>query len=218
MARERNSECWYNEVCNMDNLCTSCVRFIEMQYLMENSGLPKAKQRPIPLSCSDEDYEAFMSLQDIKDDVVNFVNNGENLFIGGTIGSGKTSWSIKILLKYFDEVWPGNGFRVRGMFVHVPTLLSKLKDFDNPLLKSYKDNLSKADLIIWDEIGGAGMSNYDYTQLLTYIDQRSLNEKSNIYTANIDSAKNCEKYLGSKLTSRVWNSATVVILNGRDRR
>ena len=202
----------------MDNPCSACIRFVEMQYLMDMSGLPKAKQRTIILSPPDEDYDAFCELSDIKDNIVEFVDKGSNLFIGGSIGNGKTSWAIKLLLKYFDEVWAGNGFRVRGMFVHVPTLLSKLKNFENPLLTSYKENLSKADLIIWDEIGGTGMSNYDYSQLLTYIDQRALNEKANIYTANIDSLKSCEKYLGAKLASRVWSSSEIIILKGGDRR
>ena len=151
-----------------------------MKYLMDNSGLPKAKQRPITLIPDDCDYDKFVQLSEIKNDIVNFVENGENLFICGSVGNGKTSWAIKILLKYFDEIWAGNGFRVRGMFVHVPTLLSKLKNFENPLLASYKENLSKADLIVWDELGTV-ISNYDYTQLLMYLDGRLLNEKSNLH-------------------------------------
>lgn len=218
MVSERNSECWYFKVCQMDNSCDACIRYVEMKYLMDNSGLPKVKQKPIKLSAPNEDYDAFCRLQEIKDDIVSFVESGENLYIGGTVGNGKTSWAIKILLKYFDEVWAGNGFRVRGMFVHVPTLLAKLKNFDDPLPKEYRENLSKADLIVWDEIGDTGMSNYDYSQLIMILNDRMLNERSNIFTSNLYTKADSVKYLGDRLSSRIWNQSEVVILKGKDRR
>lgn len=218
MVRERNSECWYHSVCNMDNSCDACIRYVEMKFLMDHSGLPKAKQKPIKLSPSTGDYEAFCDLQDIKDNIVEFVNNGKNLYIGGTVGNGKTSWAIKLLLKYFDEIWAGNGFRVRGLFVHVPTLLAKLKNFDDPLSREDRINLSKADLIIWDEIGDTGMSNYDYTQLIMILNDRMLCERSNIFTSNLYTKADTIKHLGDRLSSRVWNTSEIIILKGKDRR
>lgn len=218
MERERNSECWYHEVCGMTNPCDACVRYVVMKYLMDNSGLPKAMQKPIRLNAPAEDYDAFCDLQDIKDNILGFVQSGKNLYIGGTVGNGKTSWAIKILLKYFDEVWVSNGFRVRGMFVHVPTLLSKLKNFDDPLPKEYRENLSNADLIVWDEIGDTGMSNYDYSQLIMILNDRIMNARSNIYTSNISTEADMRKHLGDRLTSRIWGMSDIVILNGKDRR
>ena len=218
MVRERNSECWYHAVCNMDNSCDACIRYVEMKFLMDHSGLPKAKQKPIKLSPSTGDYEAFCDLQNIKDNIVEFVNSGKNLYIGGTVGNGKTSWAIKLLLKYFDEIWAGNGFRVRGLFVHVPTLLAKLKNFDDPLSREDRINLSKADLIIWDEIGDTGMSNYDYTQLIMILNDRMLCERSNIFTSNLYTKADTIKHLGDRLSSRVWNTSEIIILKGKDRR
>lgn len=202
----------------MDNSCDACIRYVEMKFLMDHSGLPKAKQKPIKLSPSTGDYEAFCDLQDIKDNIVEFVNNGKNLYIGGTVGNGKTSWAIKLLLKYFDEIWAGNGFRVRGLFVHVPTLLAKLKNFDDPLSREDRINLSKADLIIWDEIGDTGMSNYDYTQLIMILNDRMLCERSNIFTSNLYTKADTIKHLGDRLSSRVWNTSEIIILKGKDRR
>lgn len=218
MERELNSECWYHEVCQMDNPCDSCIRYSEMKFLMDSSGLPKAKQRPITLIPEECDYQAFLNLKDFKDAIVENVSRGTNLFIGGPTGNGKTSWAIKILLKYFDEIWPGNGFRTAGMFVHVPTLLLQAKDFKNPLSDEYKYNLIHSDIVVWDEVGGVGMSNYDYSQLLMYLDNRVFNERANIYTGNLVNEQECIKYLGEKLTSRVWRNSKVEILTGRDRR
>lgn len=220
MDNERNSECWYSSVCQMDNSCDACIRYSEMKCLMDNSGLPKVKQKPVSLIPDDCDYDAFCTLADIKDNILDYVDTGDfNLYIGGhTTGNGKTSWAIKILLKYFNEVWAGNGFRVRGMFVHVPTLLLKLKDFDNPLTDEYKIHLTNADLIVWDEIGGTSISNYDYSQLLMYLDGRLFNEKSNIFTGNMETYKEFQDAFGTRLASRVWNTSTHIILKGRDKR
>lgn len=209
--------CWYKGACNLE-CSNSCIRYLEMSYLIFNSGIPIALQTPPPLEAG-VDYDAYMELQGIKEDIVNFVNNGENLLIASnTTGNGKTTWAIKLLLKYFDEIWAGNGFRVRGKFVHVPTLLIKLKDFNNPLNEEEKNRLLNCDLIVWDDIASTGLSQYDYSQLLTYIDQRVLSRKANIFTSNAVSKEDYEKALGIKLTSRIVNTSKLVVFKGKDRR
>lgn len=213
----RNEDCWYKEVCKKE--CTSsCNRFLEMSYLISNSGIPLALQRPPQLK-ADVDYDAFIRLKEIKDNIVSFVKQGKNLLIcSNKTGNGKTTWAIKLLLKYFDSIWAGNGFRVRGLFVHVPTLLAKLKDFNHPISDKEKTRLLECDLVIWDDIASTGLSPYDYSQLLTYIDQRTLSKKANIFTSNAVSVEDYEKALGVKLTSRVFNASEKIIFKGRDRR
>lgn len=218
--RQDSKKCWYEKVCsNQTQDCKkSCIRYAEMNYLIANSGIPESRQYPEDL-ISGNDYDSFVTLRDIKNDVLNFVKNGENLYITSEYtGNGKTSWAIKILLKYFDTVWAGNGFRVRGMFVHVPTLLLQLKDFNNPLPDEYKQNLLNADLIVWDEIANCDVSNYDYSNLLMFIDNRSLCKKANIFTGNRSAKEDLEKIVGAKLTSRIWNTSEIVVFQGKDRR
>lgn len=192
-----------------------------MDYLLYHSQIPKKQQFPISLVPENKDYDNFVYLVDIKDDIVNFVNNGENLYITSNYtGNGKTSWAIKMLLKYFDSVWSGNGFRIRGVFIHVPTFLNRLKaDIKNPDLEfeSLVECLIYVDLVIWDDIASTGLSQYDHSQLLTYIDQRVLSGKSNIFTGNIPDKESLEKSVGARLTSRIL-SGEVVELKGRDRR
>ena len=213
----KKDDCWYKSVCTYEQ-CTNCIRYSEMKYLMENSGLSKKRQQPIPLDGS-KDPKAFQLLADIKNDIVNFVENGESLYIFSEYtGNGKTSWAIKLLLKYFDCIWAGNGFRIRGMFVHVPTMLSKLKNFDDPFLKSYKENLSNTDVIIWDDIASTKLSDYDIQQLLIIIDQRVSEGLANIYTGNLTSHEMLKNAVGDRLASRIWNMSTLVEFNGKDRR
>lgn len=71
--------------------------------------------------------------------------------------------------------------------------------------------------MIWDDIGANKLSDFDYTQLLSYIDQRKLNFKSNIYTGNLNREQLLD-YVGTRLTSRIWNDSIKVELVGIDRR
>ena len=217
MGYEQSSNCWYRDVCDLDD-CDNCIRYMEMKYLLDNSQIPKNRQVPISLEAG-VDYEAFCQLADIKDDIVQEVSNGLNLFIcSKETGNGKTSWAIKLLLKYFDEIWAGNGFRIRGLFIHVPTFLNELKDFDNPISQSYKEQILTADLVVWDDIASYRLSDYDITQLLTYIDRRVLQNRANIYTANVISFASLTNNVGARLASRIWNTSSVIELKGKDKR
>lgn len=212
----RNENCWYKNVCSYDT-CINCIRYNEMKYLMDNSGLPKRRQKPVSLIAG-KDLMAFRKLADIKDSIVAFVENGESLYIYSKhTGNGKTSWAIKLLLRYFDQIWAGNGFRVRGYFQHVPTLLNALKDFSNSS-SALKKPLATADLVVWDDIASTKLSEYDRSQLLMLIDQRTSEGLANIYTGNIDTVTDLTDALGTRLTSRIWNTSTLIEFKDKDKR
>lgn len=212
------SKCWYKGSCSQQ--CSeSCIRYLEMNYLVQESGLPTLYQYPTTLQPDDIDYESFERLDEIKNDIVDFVNAGKSLYICGKIpGTGKTSWASKLMLRYFNEVWAGNGFKVRGLFLHVPTILLKFKDFENKLSEEYKQNILNTDLIIWDDIGSIGLSNYDLSQLLMYLDARILNNKANIYTSNVIRSVDLQWILDPRLASRIWNMSEIIKFNGEDKR
>lgn len=212
----RKDDCWYKNVCTYDQ-CTNCIRYSEMKYLMDNSGLSKKRQQPISLDGS-KDPKAFQVLSEIKDDIKNFVDNGESLYIFSEYtGNGKTSWSIKLLLKYFDTIWAGNGFRVRGYFQHVPTLFNTLKDFSKPH-DALKNVLETCDLVVWDDIASTKLSDFDRTQLLMFIDSRVSEGLANIYTGNLTSQSALQNAVGDRLASRIWNTSTLIEFKGKDRR
>lgn len=217
--RQRFSDdCWYKQVCSDQN-CDGCIKYLEMSFLMESSGIPKAKQQPTPLVPDECDYEKFVLLGSIKKDIGEFVNLGGNLFIcSKTTGNGKTSWALKLLMHYFEKVWDGNGLQVRGLFIHVPTLLLQLKNFTNPLSEEYKRQILTADLVVWDEIASTNVSKYDYDNLLMFLENRLLNDKANIFTSNSTSLDDVTKAVGSKIASRMWNWSDVIELHGKDRR
>jgi DNA replication protein DnaC len=217
-------KCWYVNVCSKYNTAEcnpGCIRYMEMDYLMQNSGIPRNRQYAVSLIPSKPDVNSFIALKDIKDDMVEFVKNGESVYIySDNFGNGKTTWAIKLMQQFFDDIWAGNGFRCRGIFIHVPTFITKIKegisrkDEDFETLKS---RLMTVDLVIWDDIAATKLSDYDHTNLLTYIDQRKLNQLSNIYTGNLG-YKDLQDALGNRLASRVWNDSTPIRFVGADRR
>lgn len=217
MENSKNTDCWYINSCEED--CSKCVTYPQMKWQFDNSGLPKSKYMPIRLKPQPNDRRAFEKLADIRENIEDFVEQGKNLYIcGATPGNGKTSWAIKMLQTYFHYVAEGNMFEVKGMFVSAPDLLLRLKDFNNPLKNEYKENLKSCDLLILDDIAVTGLSQYDYLQLFTLIDNRMLAGKSIIFTSNITSMRELNDVIGERLASRVWCNSIVVEIKGGDMR
>lgn len=188
---------------------------------MNSSGLPKNRQYKQQLIPPEQDFKAFVELQTIKEGIVDFVENGHNLYIcSRNFGNGKTTWAVKLLQQYFNEVWAGNGFRVRGVFIHVPTFLFKIRDSisnKDAGFEKLRSNIVDADIVVWDDIAATKLSDYDHANLLTYIDQRTFAGKTNIYTGNLVD-NSIFAALGNRLASRVYNESRIIELVGLDKR
>lgn len=216
--------CWYKNVCkkyNTEECNDSCIRYREMHYLFSTSNLPKNKWYPFSLVPDEVDYDSFVKLDDLKNNILSFVMSGKSLYLfSKNMGNGKTSWSIKLLQSYFNKIWANNGFKERATFIHVPTFLrlvtesvkSKTEEFEE-----LKDRLINDDLVIWDDIASTKMSDFDYKYLLSFIDKRILEGKSNIYTGNFNKLE-LDQNIGRRLSSRIYNDSIVIELMGRDRR
>lgn len=213
----KKEDCVYVSVCN--NECSdSCKRYIQFNRLLELSNLPKMFKKPITINAVEEDYNSFIKLDSIKNDIVNFVNDGKHLFIcSTTCGNAKTTWATKLMLKYFDCTWHNSYDITRGLFVHIPTLMIDLKKFDNR--PEYIDRIKDADLVIWDDLAANNkLTEYEHEQLLQFIDYRVSNEKSNIYTSNIIDYETLIKSVGGRLASRIYNGSEKVIFISDDYR
>lgn len=216
-------DCWYANGCNLykPDCQKVCHRYLEMKYLISNCGMPNAERYIKPIRPEECDLPAYKRLQGIKDNIVSFVEDSKQLYIvSDYFGNGKTTWALKILYKYFDEIWCGNGFRVRGYFVYVPEFLNKVRNSsfrNSEEYKSLSKILNSADLVVWDDIASTNLDNYDHSNLVTFIDPRILKGKSNIYTGNLQS-ESLANALGNRLYSRVWDASEVVELKGRSRR
>ena len=123
------------------------------------------------------------------------------------------------MLQYFNEIWAGNGFIERGLFINVPVFITSLKNN----ISNKDENLSKVlelipkvDLVIWDDIATDYLTPYEHGMLLSYIDQRNLSDKSNIFTGNVKPDRLVSK-VGERLSSRI-KSGILIELKGGDAR
>ena len=212
------SKCWYKEVCKND--CNTCVKYPVIKSLMKLSGVPESLHHPIALDCDEKDVKQFRRLQAIKDDVDGFVEDGDNLFICSRhTGNGKTSWAIKIMYKLFELEWDVWGpIEPLGLFLYVPEFLTLLKHFNNPLSDTYLENVKKAPLVIWDDLGAGKISDYDYTQMLVYVNARQQAGKSNIFTSNYVTKEELAEQIGSRLVSRTFECSEIIELKSEDMR
>lgn len=217
--------CWYKEGCNMvePNCQRVCHRYLEMNHLINNCGMKNAHKYLKALTPTKIELDAYLRLKHIKDNIKQFVELGGNLYITSQwLQTGKTSWSLKLLYKYFDEIWAGNGFRTRGYFLYVPEFLSNLKMYEyktSPEYKTINNVLKTADLVVWDDITGRALSEEEQNILNLYMDKRATADKSNIFTGiTIDPNKaSLTDLVGIRLAGRIQTNCETVMLAGPSR-
>lgn len=208
-------DCVFKEVCKECKL--PCAKYSEMNYLMTTSNIPKDYIKPKKLYPEEIDLESFKTLDKIKHDIINFVNDGRFLYLWSKLcGNAKTSWSCKLLLTYFAVICSGNQFQDRGWFEYIPSFTLLTKEFNNDLREIHIQNITKRALVIFDDIGSITNSNYDLTILLSIIDSRKANGLATIFTSNL-SIESLERSLGSRLADRC-GSDIVIEFKGGSRR
>ena len=217
------NNCWYNNVCSdsqTENCTIYCIRFGQMKHMIESSCMPKTLCYPIKLSPAVADLQAFKQLDNIRKNIVEFVTNGQNLYIFSAFtGNGKTTWSAKLMLKYFESVWQNNCYKERGLFISTTNLLLQARMFGyrDDKTQSLLHKIMSIDLVIWDDIGVGQLTAQDLDLLYSLIDHRTKNGLSNIFTGNLG-GDNLKQIIGERLYSRVWTNSTVVEFVGNDRR
>lgn len=218
--------CWKN-VCGIKETpsCSEhCVRYMKMHYLLYHSLLPEYKWFPKPLYISenDPDYNAFITLTEIKNDISNFVKEGKSLYIcSSTNGNGKSHWAQRILISYLSKIWNTTDFRPRALFIDTETLLQEMKNnsFTEPseYFRFVDKHIKDVDLVVWDDFGSSVPTERELKVLFSYINTRELAHKSNIYTSNVF-GENLKESIGKRLYSRVYKNSIVINFKGTDKR
>lgn len=219
-------DCIYKDSCNrkITKGCDSfCLRHYKMQYLISQSLLSDCDLKPIALypDADGTDLKEFQDLKNICINIEDFVNSGKNLFLYSKItGNGKTAWSKKLLLNYFNKIWIKTDFECRGLFIDLQVFFNKLREnISNPndYIKHITENITKADLVIWDEIGIKNISEYEHGYFLSYLNERLSLGKANIFTSNL-SDNDLRMRLGDRLYSRIVLNSKNIELKGKDKR
>lgn len=188
----------------------------------KRSRIPSRYSQDTPLIPEKVDLDSFKSLANIEHNVKDFVKNGSNLFIfSSNVGNGKTSWATKIGKAYIDYA-SDYAMQCPVLFVNIPSFLFKKKSAmtDASLrdeVVAIEGSILNARLVIWDDIAIKDLSEYDKEQLYVWIDTRTSNCKSNIYTSNIG-ILDLESIIGARLYDRIVSYSTQICLKGHSRR
>ena len=217
-------ECYMYNNCNRKD-CNNdfCLRKYKMDSLYSAALMSESQKQHITLRVDEDgtDLEQFKQLAEIEKNIINFVNDGKNLYLhSSNAGNGKSSWSIRLIEAYFNKIWARSDGSCRALFISVPRFLLALKDNisnKSTYIEYIKENVLEADLVIWDDIATKASSEFEASHLLSIIDNRIALGKSNIYTSNLN-RQQLYNALGERLTSRVANMSIDIELFGSDKR
>lgn len=215
------------DTCEYRNHCNKnfCIREYKLNYYFDKANISVDKRKKISLRIDQDgrDEKAFTRLASIEKDIKTFVENGNNLYIySENVGNGKTSWAYRLACSYIQKVRFKKPMRTIVLFISVPRFLLELKSN----ISNRSDYISclfderiiyNADLVIWDDIGSKAGTEYEVSHLLSIIDDRINNGKSNIYTSNLNEEE-LHQLLGDRLYSRIYHASEVIHIVGKDKR
>lgn len=217
--------CWLKDRCMkaLTGCPEFCVKYYKLNKLYEKSLLTDSQRNHVQLrpDADGTDRAEFRVLKDIENNIDSFVNNGCNLYIHSSFcGNGKSSWSVRLIQAYLNNIWHYADLECKALFVHVPKFLIALKDNiseKSDYVNYIKKNILQADLVVWDEVGTKVATPFETEQLLSLINSRLDLGKSNIYTSNLTGEELRDK-VGDRLYSRICNGSTDIELHGQDKR
>lgn len=219
-----NEKCWLKDRCNHKDCNSFCMRFFKLNALYDLSLIPLNNRKHLTLRIDDDgtDEEQFGQLKELENNILSFINNGQNMFIfSDTTGNGKTSWALRMVESYLDKIWVKSELKCRVLFISVPRFLLELKSNiseKSDYIKHINDNILDCDLVVWDDIATKLGTEFELSHLLSIIDTRIANGKSNIYTSNLSGTNLC-KALGDRLYSRIVNFSDYNFkFSGKDKR
>lgn len=219
------SECWIQKRCKKYPNCDTdfCLKLFKIDELCTRALLTKEQRhkKKLWLDGNGLDKSAFTYLKGIEDNAEKFVSQGNNLYIYSPItGNGKTAWSLRILLSYIEKCWYKADIKSIALFVNIPRFLLSLKhnisEYDQ-YYNDVKEAILDADLVVFDELGTKIATSFEIEHLLSIINARIDNKKSNIFTSNLD-PEDLRKSVGDRMYSRIVNTSTLVMFRGCDKR
>jgi len=231
MAYSGNADCEFVEYCGECKYADSdkiCLRRPGFKAQLRLSRLPAYQWQNFKLIPDEIDVPAYEKLASIAETITDRVQTlgSRNLVIcGDNMGNGKTTWAIKLLKYYLHDIaWEVyNDEYAHGAFVPTSQYVLDAKDFSygsaHKRYEEVRDAADRADLTVWDDIGSAEYTRYDYINLLVPIERRILAGKFNIFTTNFTSySDDFINRVGDRLANRIWQTSDIVELKGEGAR
>lgn len=215
--------CYAEAYCKKEKSSCSelCGGYRVLRALYTLSKIPTGYQYTIALSPQQRDLEAFECLNNFKENVVDNVEAGANLYIWGkNTGCGKTSWACKIMGHYFRKIAFSSGLEYEGLYIYLPVFLNDIRsNFDNksPEFEEELEMVNRCKLLIIDDIGSEKLTEWVRERIVSIIHTRVSNGLSTIYTSNL-SPEELKEEMGDRISSRILGCSHVVEITGADRR
>ena len=132
----------------------------------------------------------------------------------------RATWAIKLMSKYFSNIWPHNGTKCRGLFINIDDFLMQKRsqiNHPNERFTEMEKLIPTVDLVIWDDIGVTKLKEYDHQILFPLINSRISNNKANIFTSNVIDEE-LYNNIGGRLGNRILDTSTIVEFNNPPQR
>ena len=221
-------DCFLHDICNIyrKNNCHPdefCLKLFKTDALYKEGlfTIPQRKYTKLLTDSDGTDKTAFTQLKYMENTILDFVSQGSNLYLySQNCGNGKTSWALRLAQSFINKIWHKTEIRCRVLFISVPKFFIMLKDnisTKNDYITHIKENVFDCDLVIWDDIGTKVGTEFEVENMLSIIDSRVANCKSNIFTSNMTPSQLNER-VGERLYSRIVNTSYNVELKGKDKR
>lgn len=145
----------------------------------------------------------------------NFDKTGENLFILGNSGTGKTYLSSCIANRALERgktVYYQSAYQLFDMFEKVKFQKTDGQDFEETIKYVYN-----VDLLIIDDLGTEFITQYTSATFFDILNSRINNKKSTIISTNL-SMENIDQMYGTRVVSRIYGDYTALMTTGCDLR
>lgn len=215
--------CYADSYCQKDrSQCSElCGGYRVLRALYSLSKIPENYKYNIALTPQIKDIDAFETLNGFKENILQEVEGGSNLYIWGkSTGCGKTSWACKIMSHYFRKIAFSSGLENEGLYIYLPVFLDDLRNaFDekDPDFEIELEMVKRCKLLIIDDIGSEKLTEWVRERIVSIIHTRVSNGLSTIYTSNL-SPEELKEEMGDRISSRILGGSKIVEIKGADRR
>lgn len=196
-----------------------CFRQAEIELLYQQSNLKEVLEKENFNTLSfdyfqGEDLAAFQTaVKRCQDFARTFSHSGSNLFLYGTVGTGKTFLSNCIARESIESGHSVIYFSASSLF---DTLSRNAFDFKNQETLDYLYNdLYNCDLLVIDDLGTEQHTPYNVSRLFTCLNERLIRRKSMIISTNLSLPDLKERYQ-ERIFSRITSNFEFCKLTGPD--
>ena len=161
-----------------------------------------------------EDLKRFQGAVKAAEDFINnFGLDYQNLFIYGTVGTGKSFLSICVANELLKKGHSVIYFSSTGLF---ELLSENAFDYRNKQeLRGIYDDLYKCELLIIDDLGTERTNTFVASELFSCLNERDLRKKATIITTNL-SLEELQNTYSDRIFSRVTSNYRLLKLSGPD--